>query len=97
MGRRPGWAGARVRVAGEQRRREKKGGGRKERKKEEEKKRKRREIEKERKNERTQARFAVGGRAWATGSRAARDGTVARKKREGYGQRKEEKKRWNDN
>jgi hypothetical protein len=65
--------------------------------KEKEKKKKRREIEKERKSERTQARFAVGGRAWATGSRAARDGTVARKKREGYGQRKEEKKRWNDN
>ena len=39
--------------------------------------------------------IATGGRAWATGSRAARDGTVARKKREGYGWRKE-KKRWND-
>ena len=40
--------------------------------------------------------IATGGRAWATGSRAARDGTAARKKREGYGRRKKEKKRWND-
>ena len=39
--------------------------------------------------------IATGGRAWATGSRAARDGTAARKKREGYGRWKE-KKRWND-
>ena len=39
--------------------------------------------------------IATGGSAWATGSRAARDGTAARKKREGYGRRKE-KKRWND-
>ena len=29
------------------------------------------------------AAIAMGGRAWATGSRATRDGTAARKKREG--------------
>ena len=32
--------------------------------------------------------IATDGRAWATGSRAARDGTAARKKREGYGWQK---------
>ncbi|KAG2624808.1 hypothetical protein PVAP13_3KG220427 [Panicum virgatum] len=42
--------------------------------------------------------FAAGGRAWATGSRAARDGTAARKKRERarFGRRKKERKRWNN-
>ena len=39
--------------------------------------------------------IATGARAWATGSRAARDGTAARKKREGY-DRPKGKKRWND-
>ena len=56
----------------------------KKRKKEKERNRERekeKERERERKSERTPARFAVGGRAWATGSRAARDGTAARKKR----------------
>ena len=74
MGRRSG-SGTRVRVAWEQRRREKKGeGGRKEKGNEKEKGEKEREIES------TLAGFAVGNRAWTTGSRAARDGTAARKR-----------------
>ena len=80
---------------------EKEGERRKEKK--EKKKRKgkgkKRRREKERKKEkRSPAGFAAGGRAWATGSRAARDGTTVRKKRERarFGRRKREKKRWND-
>jgi len=46
------------------------------------KKTKRKGRERERESEHTPARFAVGGRAWATSSRAAQDGTAARKKRE---------------
>jgi len=42
----------------------------------------------EREREGRPARFAVGSHARATGSRAARDGTAARRKREGYGRRK---------
>ena len=47
-------------------------------------------MKKKKKGEResTPAGFAVGGRARETDSRAARDGTAARKKREGYGRRK---------
>ena len=44
----------------------------------------------ERDRESTPAGFAVGDRAWTTGSRAARDGIAARKKRERtrFGRRK---------
>ena len=47
-------------------------------------------MKKKKKGEResTPARFTVGDRARAIGSRVARDGTAARKKREGYGRRK---------
>ena len=58
------------------------------------KKKRKGEREKEREMAKIAAVIATGGRAWATGS--ARDGTAARKKREWYGQRKKEKKRWND-
>ena len=62
------------------RREGRKGGGEKKRRrmeKEKEKEKKRwreREKEKGRESERTPAGFAVGGRAWVTGSRAARNG-----------------------
>jgi len=42
-----------------------------------------RKKEREEKEKRSAAGFAAGGRAWATGSRAARDGTAVRKKRKG--------------
>ena len=55
----------------------------KEKKKRKGKGKKEEEIKREEKKEkRSAARFAAGGRAWATSSRAARDGTAARKKRE---------------
>ena len=55
----------------------------KEKKKRKGKGKKEEEIKREEKKEkRSAAGFAAGGRAWATGSRAARDGTAVRKKRE---------------
>ena len=63
------------------------GRGRKEREGEGKRKGKGKEKEKEEERERelagNPAAIATGGRAWATGSRMTRDGTAARKKREG--------------
>ena len=63
------------------------GRGKKKGEKGKEEKKEKEKIEEERKREekekRSAAGFAAGGRAWATGSRAARDGTAARKKRKG--------------
>ena len=53
-----------------------------EKKREKEKEEEREKKEREEKEKRSAAGFAAGGRAWATGSRAARDGTAVRKKRE---------------
>ena len=54
-----------------------------EKKREKEKEEEREKKEREEKEKRSAAGFAAGGRAWATGCRAARDGTAARKKRKG--------------
>jgi hypothetical protein len=81
-----------VRGKGEREGREGKEGKRKWKKEKE----KQKEREKEREMAKIAAVIATGGRAWATGSRAARDGTAVKKKREGYGRQKKEKKRWND-
>jgi len=62
-----------------ERRKEKKRRKEKEKENEEEREKKKREE----KEKRSAAGFAADGRAWATGSRAARDGTAARKKRKG--------------
>ena len=82
---RAGQAQGRARTARKQGRRKGKEERRKKkrRKEKEEEKKRRREKEREEKEKRSAAGFAAGGRAWATGSRAARDGTAARKKRKG--------------
>jgi len=82
--------------AGQRREKEKGGGRRKKEKKRKGKrkwegKRKEREREKERGRGIAPAPIAAGGRAWPTGSRAARDETAARKKRQGTVGGKKEK------
>ena len=81
--------GGRTRPRGREAEKEGEGG-----KKEEEKKR--RKGEKERGKERAHADEIRGRRSHVGDNRAVRDGTVARKKTEGYGRRKKAKKRWND-
>jgi len=61
----------------------KKKGEEKKKRKGKRKRRRREKKEREEKEKRSAAGFVAGGRAWATGSRAARDGTAARKKRKG--------------
>ena len=71
------------------------GGRRKEKEKKENGKRKRKKRKGEREREIAPAPIAASGRAWPTGSRAARDETAARKKREGMvgGKRKKMEQR----
>jgi len=78
---------------GERRREEEGKRKRKEKEKGREKEKREREKERERKREGDRAApITAGGRAWATGRRAAWEETAARKKREGTGGGK----RWND-
>ena len=89
MGARAGRARARGRLRGVRARLGNRGEGRGKKKGEkgkEEKKRKGKKEEERKREEKKEKRsatgFVAGGRAWATGSRAAWDGTAARKKRE---------------
>ena len=80
--------------AAERRRRRSEEGKRKEGKWKKKKRKKEKEKEEERELLENSAAIATGDRAWATGSRATRDGTAARKKREGTVSGK--RKRWNN-
>ena len=66
-------------------RKEREGDGEKEKRKRKKKKKKNKKRKRGRERELAEnsAAIATGGRAWATGSRTTRDGTAARKKREG--------------